>query len=147
MKKKTYTCLILFFLMFTLGSEAQEKRGESEKNTNRKENKQKIKALYTAYMTKELKLDESDEQKFWPLQQQYSSEIKIIMKQPKISELEKEEAILNIRKKYNEKFSKVIGKDRTNLFFKKDKEFRNKLVVGLKKKKLEEKNHGNRKWQ
>ena len=82
------------------------------------------------------------------MQQQYSSEIRSIMKQPQISELEREEATLNVRKKYNEKFLKIIGKERTNLFFKKDKEFRNKLVIGLKKKKLEEqKNHGKKEWE
>lgn len=148
MKIKIGSILFLLFLFFTLSSQAQRRQSEFEKNNDRKENKQKIKALYTVYMTQELKLDEGDAQKFWPVQQQYSSEIKSIMKQPQISELESEEATLNVRKKYNEKFSKILGKERTNLFFKKDKEFRNKLVIGLKKKKLEEqKNHGKKEWE
>lgn len=145
---KTTSILFLLFLFFMLSSQAQRRQGEFEKSSERKENKQKIKALYAAYMTQELKLDDGDAQKFWPVQQQYSSEIKSIMKQLQISELEREEATLNIRKKYNEKFSKIIGKERTNLFFKKDKEFRNKLVVGLKKKKIEgQKNQGKKEWE
>ena len=125
----------IVFLIASFNSQAQQSLKDNRQD--KKEQKQKIKALYTAYMTQELKLDENDAKKFWPVQEQYSSEIKAINKQLQISEIEREEATLNIRKKYNEKFSKLIGKERTDLFFKKDKEFRNKMVEGLKKKRME----------
>ena len=50
--------------------------------------------------------------------------------------LEKEEASLNTKKKYNDKFIKVLGAEKTNLFFIKDSEFRKKMVDKLKKQRL-----------
>lgn len=133
--------------MIVFTTQAQTSFKNNNEKENRKEEKQKIKALYAAYMTQELKLDESDAEKFWPVQLQYSEEIKNTNKQRQLSELEREEATLNIRKKYNEKFSKIIGKERTDLFFKKDKEFRNKMVEVLKKKRMESRGGGKHKNQ
>lgn len=137
----------ILLLMITLTSTAQQPLKDNNEKKNRKEEKQKIKALYAAYMTQELKLDENDAKKFWPVQEQYSSEIRAVSKQPEITEIEREEATLNVRKKYNEKFSTIIGKKRTDLFFKKDKEFRNKMVEVLKKKRMENRGGGKYKDQ
>ena len=137
----------ILFLMIVFTAQAQQTFKNNNEKENRKDEKQKIKALYAAYMTQELKLDENDAEKFWPVQYQYSEEIKNTNKQRQLSELEREEATLNIRKKYNEKFSKIIGKERTDLFFKKDKEFRNKMVEVLKKKRMEKNGRDKRKFQ
>ena len=137
----------ILLLMITLTSTAQQPLKDNNEKKNRKEEKQKIKALYAAYMTQELKLDENDAKKFWPVQEQYSSEIRTVNKQPEITEIEREEATLNVRKKYNEKFSTIIGKKRTDLFFKKDKEFRNKMVEVLKRKRMEKNGRDKRKFQ
>ena len=137
----------ILFLMIVFTAQAQQTFKNNNEKENRKDEKQKIKALYAAYMTQELKLDENDAEKFWPVQYQYSEEIKNANKQRQLSELEREEATLNIRKKYNEKFSKIIGKERTDLFFKKDKEFRNKMVEVLKKKRMEKNGRDKRKFQ
>ena len=137
----------ILFLMIVFTTQAQQPFNNNNEKENRKDEKQKIKALYAAYMTQELKLDENDAEKFWPVQYQYSEEIKNTNKQRQLSELEREEATLNIRKKYNEKFSKIIGKERTDLFFKKDKEFRNKMVEVLKKKRMEKNGRDKRKFQ
>ena len=137
----------ILLLMITLTSTAQQPLKDNNEKKNRKEEKQKIKALYAAYMTQELKLDENDAKKFWPVQEQYSSEIRTVNKQPEITEIEREEATLNVRKKYNEKFSTIIGKKRTDLFFKKDKEFRNKMVEVLKRKRMEKNGIDKRKFQ
>jgi hypothetical protein len=135
----------ILFLLAAFNSGAQQPFKDEKQN--KKEQKQKIKALYAAYMTQELKLDENDAKKFWPVQEQYSSEIRAVSKQPEITEIEREEATLNVRKKYNEKFSTIIGKKRTDLFFKKDKEFRNKMVEVLKKKRMENRGSGKYKNQ
>jgi len=135
----------IIFLLAAFTSEAQQPFKDEKQN--KKEQKQKIKALYAAYMTQELKLDENDAKKFWPVQEQYSLEIRAVSKQPEITEIEREEATLNVRKKYNEKFSTIIGKKRTDLFFKKDKEFRNKMVEVLKKKRMENRGGGKYKNQ
>jgi len=142
MNRKFKWLITLLLITSAFIAQAQQPKPHKSDNPERKERKQKIKALYTEYMTRELQLNEGDAQKFWPVQEQYSAEIKAVNKQNQISELDKEEAILKVRRKYNEKFSKLIGKDRTDLFFKKDKEFRNKMVNELKKKKLEKNGGG-----
>ena len=92
---------------------------------------QKIKAIYVAYMTQELTLTETDAQKFWPVCNEYEKELRATHKN-NMDEISKEEAILNIRKKYQERYIKILGKDRTNSFFRKDAEFKKRMVDRIK---------------
>ncbi len=92
---------------------------------------QKVEALYVAYMTRELNLTEEDAQKFWPVHSQYDNEIRGVKFEA--SELERQQAVLNIKKKYQDRFTRILGATRTNDFFVKDGEFRKKLVDRLKK--------------
>lgn len=115
--------IILFlFLLAGLKAHAQEPH-----NTNKE---QKIEALYIAYISRELNLTEEDAQKFWPVHSQYDKEIRTLKLEA--SELDKQQAILNIKKKYQDRFSKILGPERTNEFFIKDGEFRKKLIERLK---------------
>ncbi|HRD57201.1 MAG TPA: hypothetical protein PK504_04090 [Ferruginibacter sp.] len=91
---------------------------------------QKIEALYVAYITKELKLTEAEAQKFWPVHTQYDNEIRAVNTN---DELARQEAQLKIKKKYQDRFTKILGTERTNSFFVKDGEFRKKLVDRLRK--------------
>ncbi len=105
---------------------------------NNKRGKERIKALYIAFITQELNLNVEESEKFWPVHLQYDAELKNARKN-NLNELDKEESELLIRKKYVPKFSKIIGQERTNLFYKKDKEFRNKLVEKLKNQRMKNK--------
>ena len=129
--RKAYIILSFFSLLSISALYAQPGDNKGDRKGGGKE---KIKALYVAYITQELNLNESEAQKFWPVQDQFSSEIKSINKDKSTTELAREEATLNIKKKYNDKFSKIIGNDRTDQFFKKDKEFRGRLMENLKEK-------------
>jgi Skp family chaperone for outer membrane proteins len=91
---------------------------------------QKIQALYVAYITQELKLTEDEAQKFWPVHAQYDNEIKALRSEA--SELERQQAVLNIKKKYQDRFIKILGVQRTNDFYIKDGEFRKKLIERLR---------------
>lgn len=91
---------------------------------------QKVQALYVAYITQELKLTEDEAQKFWPVHGQYDNEMKSL--QSEASELERQQAVLNIKKKYQDRFTKILGVQRTNDFYIKDGEFRKKLVERLR---------------
>ena len=93
-------------------------------------NQQKIQALYIAYISQELKLTEEEAKKFWPVHSEYDNEIKGL--KPEASELERQQAILNIKKKYQDRFTKILGAQRTNEFYIKDGEFRKKLVEKLR---------------
>ncbi|RYD81619.1 MAG: hypothetical protein EOP53_05905 [Sphingobacteriales bacterium] len=115
----------LFTLILTLlsfGSFAQPAA-----NANKE---QKIQALYIAYISKELKLTEDEAQKFWPVHSQYDAEIKAANNST--DELARQQAQLNIKKKYQDRFSKILGPQRTNDFYVKDGEFRKKMIDRLR---------------
>jgi hypothetical protein len=119
--KKIFTLLLISFCTTTLLAQPpqDENRGE------------RIEALYVAYIRKELKLTSEEAEKFWPVHAQFDEEMKAIPKNQ--STLKIQEAQLNVRKKYEPKFIKLIGSQRTDEFFKKDAAFREKLIQRLKK--------------
>jgi hypothetical protein len=119
----------LFFVFLTtsfFGLNATAQKNE------KKEGKEKIKALYIAFMTEELNITELEAQKFWPLHKEYTKELSALNKL-NYGELEKEESKLIVKKKYKDRFMKIIGLERSNLFFKKDKEFKHELINQLKR--------------
>jgi hypothetical protein len=130
--KKWILAAITIFTMIG-GLFAQEKGNKHAEGPG-----QKIKAIYIAYITQEISLTEADAQKFWPLHAQFQDEIKE-KNHEKLSELDKEESILNVKKKYKDRFAKIIGDDRTNVFFKKDAEFRQKVAHRLKEQRMKRK--------
>jgi hypothetical protein len=129
-KQLLYTLLLICSIFPAFAQEHRQPDG------NEKEGRKKIKALYIAYISEALDFNEDESQRFWPIHKQYDTEMRE-MHQQNQSELEKEEALLNIKKKYKDRFAKVIGIERTNKFYKKDKEFRDKVIEHLKKKKME----------
>ncbi len=92
---------------------------------------EKIQALYVAYITKELNLTADDAQKFWPIHSEFDRDLKGVKQD--MPELERQQKVLDIKKRYQDKFSRVLGSSRTENFFRKDGEFRRKLVERLRK--------------
>lgn len=128
--------LLLLLLLFTgLVSQAQLPGAANRE--------QKIEALYVAYMTKELKLNEDEAKKFWPIHTSYDQEVRAVRNES--NEIERQQAVLNIKKKYQDRFVNVLGQERTNNFFIKDAEFRKKLVDQLRK--MRQQNQQNRQGQ
>ena len=127
--------LLLLFLITGFISQAQQPG-----IANRE---QKIEALYVAYMTKELKLNEEEAKKFWPIHTSYDQEVRAVKNES--NEIERQQAVLNIKKKFQDRFVSVIGQERTNNFFIKDAEFRKKLVDQLRK--MRQQNQQNRQGQ
>jgi hypothetical protein len=96
------------------------------------EGKKRVEALYVAYVTKQLELTPEDAQKFWPAHTQFESEIKGVNKN--LPELEKQQAILNIKKKYQENFNRILGVKRCERFFKLRDDFSRKLLEQVRKR-------------
>ncbi|MBO9635785.1 MAG: hypothetical protein J7578_21955 [Chitinophagaceae bacterium] len=119
--KQLFTILAILFTI-SFATLAQDGGG--------KQNGQKIEALKVAYITNKLNLSPEEAQKFWPVYNKYSDELRKVRqegRQNKTPELEIEEKILAIRKKYNVEFSKVLTAEKVNAFFKAEKEFGTKL--------------------
>ena len=92
----------------------------------RAQNGNRLEALKIAYITKRLDLSPEEAQKFWPIYNQYAEELKRA-RQDAIrnnkSEIELDESLLNIRKKYSVQFGQALSPQKIDTFFKSEKEF------------------------
>lgn len=123
---KKLILLLLISLGFGLSVTAQLPPPEFEKE----QRGQRIQALYVAYITKELKLTEEEAQKFWPVHAEFEAEMKTVKLD--MPELDRQQAHLNIKKKYQDRFTKILGAARTDEFYKKDHEFRKRMMDRLR---------------
>lgn len=103
--------------------DTQVEDGDAKKN-------EKIQALYVAYVTKELNLTSDEAQKFWPVHNQFENELKGIKKG--LPELDREQAVLNIKKKYQGNFNTLLGPTRCERLFRMRSVFQKRLMERLK---------------
>ncbi len=88
---------------------------------------EKIEALKVAFISKDLNLTPQEAERFWPIYNQYSAELRFDFKNyPNI--IERDEHVLNTRKHYSELFIRIIGPDRTNTLFSSEARFRQLLI-------------------
>ena len=128
MKKIVLT--LMFFVTALVAVKAQDTQ-PADDNEGRK----KIEALYVAYVTKELNLTVEEAQKFWPVHTQFNNEVRGVKQD--LPELDKQQAILNIKKKYQEKFNPIIGNKRCEQFFKLRDGFNRKMLERIRKQRQE----------
>jgi hypothetical protein len=86
----------------------------------------RLQSLEIAYITSELNLSPEEAQKFWPVYNKYSVEMKgaIRKKENDPDILDKQQQVLDIRKKYRNEFLKVLSPDRVNQLFTSEMKFR-----------------------
>ncbi len=112
--------LLILFVMLGLLSQIKAQNGE------------KIQALKIAFITQKLQLTPDEAQKFWPVYNQYDNEIhNIELDKSDPNVLDKEEKLLNVRKKYLTSFEKILGPDKTNRLFNAERDFRGLLIRRL----------------
>ncbi|MFN0083413.1 MAG: hypothetical protein ACKVOM_12955 [Ferruginibacter sp.] len=119
--------LLLFFTVLSVNAQAVNNDG-TQLNQKKEE---KIQALYVAYISQQLSLTPAEAEKFWPAHAQYDAELQAI-NQGSLNELDRQQAVLNVKKKYLPNFNRILGNDRSNNFIRQDAEFRKKLVERLK---------------
>ncbi len=103
------------------------------------QNGNRLEALKIAYITKRLDLSPEEAQKFWPIYNQYAEELKRA-RQDAIrnnkSEIELDEALLNVRKKYSVLFNQALSPQKIDIFFKSEKEFGHFVQEEMKRRQL-----------
>jgi hypothetical protein len=124
MKKILLITTILMGSLFAAKAQDDQPGDEAKRQ-------EKIKALYVAYITQELNLNADEAQKFWPLHAQFETDIKAVKSD--MPELEKQQTVLNIKKKYQENFNRILGPKRCERFFRMDGEFKRKLLDRIRK--------------
>ena len=114
---KKYLFIIALLLGFTVAGMSQD---EEKKDGGR------IEALKIAYLTRKLNLTTEEAQKFWPVYNKYADELRkaqIEARQNNTTEIDRDEKVLNIRKRYNGEFAKALSAEKANSFFRVEKEF------------------------
>jgi hypothetical protein len=94
---------------------------------NNQRDLEKLQAYKVAFLSRKLDLTTEEAQKFWPIYNKYEAELRDarIERRGNKKEIEMEEKILNIRKKYNGEFEKAIPSEKVNQLFKSEREFNN----------------------
>jgi hypothetical protein len=118
--KKLLLIITMFLTVGVAAVKAQDDDDDKQPNGGR------VEALKIAYLTKKLNLSTEEAQRFWPIYNKYSDEIRKVRldaRANKDKEIDTEEKILGIRKKYNGEFVKALSSEKVNSFFKAEKEF------------------------
>ena len=84
-----------------------------------------LETMKIGFITNRLNLTPDEAQKFWPIYKFYAAEVRqsYVVYRHDRNELELEEALLNIKKKYSVEFLKAISPGKINDFFKAEKDF------------------------
>jgi hypothetical protein len=105
------------------------------------QNGNRLEALKIAYITNKLNLSPEEAQKFWPIYNNYSLELKVTRMKAannNSSEIELDEALLNIRKKYSVQFGQVLPPAKVDIFFKSEKEFGHFVQKEMERRQLKQ---------
>jgi Spy/CpxP family protein refolding chaperone len=101
---------------------------------------QDIEALKAAFITKELELTPDEAKQFWPVYDQYDKEMREVLKNNKsedVDVVEKDQKVIDVKKKYKERFTKVLGNQgRTNRLFTAEGKFRKILIRALQQRQM-----------
>jgi hypothetical protein len=78
-----------------------------------------IETMKIGYITTQLNLTPQEAEKFWPIYRQYSAEVRQAYNNYRVdnNEIQLEEALLNIKKKYSVEFVKAIPPPKINDFW------------------------------
>jgi hypothetical protein len=124
--------VIFLFLGFPFWGISQQ---EDDININ---DRKKIQAMEVAYITKELNLSPEEAQKFWPVFNKYREDVKGVITNKNVADqLEKQQQVLDLRKKYRTEFSRILAQDRANKVFSSEDQFRQMVKREYQKRQME----------
>ena len=123
---------ILFILLFSAFSSpllAQPPAGDPR-------HEEKVQALEIAFISRKLELTPDEAQKFWPIYNEYKRDMRQLMmtqrNKPERDMIDMEQKMVDVRKKYRDRFEGCIGQPRMNRLFVAEREFRGVLMNQLK---------------
>ncbi len=127
---KTIFTFLLALIGFTGIALAQEQPQPDPKQ------EEKIQALEIAFISRKLELTPDEAQRFWPVYNDYKKDMRQVMinqkNNPNKDVVDNEQKMIDVRKKYRDRFIGVIGQPRMNKFFQAEREFRGVLLNQLK---------------
>ena len=122
--------LICLVPAFALGQDDEPTRGGADGK--------KIQAMEVAYMTKELNLSPEEAQRFWPVFNKYREEVRTVLNNKSTTDqLEKQQQVLDLRKRYRTEFSRILTQERANRVFASEDQFRQLVRREFQKRQME----------
>lgn len=147
--KHFYT--IFIFIIFSLLCFPYE--GKAQQGND--EIKDRIRAAEIAYLSQKLDLTPDEAQKFWPLYNQYTKEVELLIAERRNrlgnnkqqqqaehqanvgdNELKYDQRMLDIKTHYNKEFQKVLPATKAGSVFRSEREFRNQLIRTYKERQI-----------
>lgn len=120
---KNFLLIAILFISIPAFAQEIDLQEQDEMNENSKIT-QSVDALKMAFITKELNLSPEEAQKFWPVYNNYSNEIKKARKDFRQDDLAFEERKVGIMRRYHEDFRRVLNSDiRSKQCFRVEPEF------------------------
>ncbi|WCT13918.1 hypothetical protein [Mucilaginibacter jinjuensis] len=119
---------------------------------NRPDGMRKLNAVRNDYINKRLNLTPEEADRFWPVYNQYQAELGNVLRQRRINnsspqangidqvdrDINYEQQILSIRKRYKDEFLKILPPEKVSLLYKSEREFKDELIKQLGERKQQE---------
>ncbi|MBS4063340.1 MAG: hypothetical protein KGZ74_02215 [Chitinophagaceae bacterium] len=125
--KQIFTLIVFSFIFLAANAQEQQPDPKTE---------EKIQAMEVGYISQKLNLTTEEAQKFWPIYNDYKKDINQALRTfrntPDADVLDRDQKIIDIRKKYRDRFIGIIGQPRVNTFFRAEGDFRKALMNRLK---------------
>jgi hypothetical protein len=129
--KKMFTLLVLLFTVACIATAQEQAPQQPDPKME-----EKIDAMEVGYISQKLNLTTEEAQKFWPVYNEYKRDLKQVLKayrnNPDADVLDRDQKIIDVRKKYRDRFIGVIGQQRVKVFYKAEGDFRRALMNRLK---------------
>ncbi|WP_343671361.1 hypothetical protein [Chitinophaga sp.] len=148
---KHFYILCLFFITSLL---CRPSPGMAQSGGSDAEIKDKIRAAEIAYLAQKLDLTPDEAQKFWPVYNQYTKEVELLIaernnrnnasnaaekansKTNGDQELKYDQRMLDIKNHYDKEFQKVLPANKAGSVFRSEREFRVQLIRQLKERQM-----------
>ncbi len=105
----------------------------------------KIESLKVGFLTNRLNLDPKTAEKFWPVYHQYEEELMAVVRERRANQnetrsaediLDQEQKALDIKRKYNTVFAKIISAEQLNQLYRAESDFRQIIINRSQKKEM-----------
>ncbi len=125
--KQIFTLMVFSFMFLAVNAQEQQPDPKAE---------EKIQAMEVGYISQKLNLSTEEAQKFWPIYNEYKRDINQVIKtfknNPDADILDRDQKIIDVRKKYRDRFTGVIGQSRVRTFFQAEGDFRKAIINRVK---------------
>jgi phosphoglycolate phosphatase-like HAD superfamily hydrolase len=123
--------LLILLLIASVPCVAQVTQQSETDEALQKANIQQIRELKVVFISQRLNLSPAEKAAFWPMYDQYQADLIAARRDNKTDEIAREEAVLAVKKRYQDQFNNILGRNRTRYFFESEKDFTQMLLTRL----------------